>query len=77
MFDGLKKYLNFNTVWVKCGGFACNNVFQVRDSNEKPCIFICNSCEEKFNQGIVEYVHANTGKTKGNFHLTDGYSKGD
>jgi hypothetical protein len=75
MFDLLKRYLGAKTTWVKCGGFNCTNVFQVRDEEERPAIYICRSCEHRINDGIVAFVHAGSGKLKGNFHIIDGYSK--
>jgi hypothetical protein len=74
MFDLLKKYLGAKLIWVKCGGFRCNNVFQVRDDKGNPDIYICKPCQQKFDEGIIMFVHANSGKLKGNYHITDGYS---
>jgi hypothetical protein len=75
MFDMLKKYLGAKLTWVKCGGFKCTNVFQVKEGEGKPEIYICKSCQYRIDEGIVAFVHAGSGKLKGNFHIMDGYSK--
>jgi hypothetical protein len=57
----------------KCGGFACGKFFEVRGS-VVPDIPICPTCAARINEGIVRNLHAHTGKIKGGFHATDGYS---
>jgi hypothetical protein len=60
----------------KCGGFGCGKVFELtKPLNALPDILICPECEERFNRGITQWVHANSGRVGGNFHILDGYSK--
>lgn len=51
----------------------CNNVFYVAQGTALPDVPICPRCEKRFNRGIVETIHAHSGKTSGNFHIVDGY----
>jgi len=63
-------------VRAQCGGFNCRKIFEVQNPvYPLPDTLICPDCEARFNEGIVRFVHANSGRTKGGFHLTDGYSE--
>lgn len=60
----------------QCAGFTCKRIFEVKNPVfPLPEAIICPDCEVRFNEGIVQFVHANSGRTKGGFHLTDGYSE--
>lgn len=59
-----------------CGAFNCRRIFEAKNPvYPLPDTLICPQCEARFNEGIVQFVHANSGKTKGGYHLTDGYSE--
>lgn len=51
----------------------CNRVFEIPLNAVVPDIPICHSCEERFNRGIIETIHARSGKTTGSYHITEGY----
>lgn len=56
---------------VKCGGFGCHNLINVDFSRPQPDIHICRTCEKRFNQGIVQSVHAYTGRLTGSYNIFD------
>ena len=61
---------------VQCQAFNCSRIFELKNPHAVlPDVPVCPVCEQRFNQGIKEWVHSHTGKTKGNYHLIDGYSK--
>lgn len=63
-------------VRAQCAGLTCKRIFEVKNPvYPLPELLICSDCEERMNEGIVRFVHANSGRTKGGFHLTDGYTE--
>lgn len=54
-----------------CGGFGCKNLVPVDLSKAQPDIHICKRCESRINQGIVQSVHAYTGKLTGSYNIFD------
>ena len=49
----------------------CRNIFEVAPGAIVPDIPICPRCEQRFNQGIVEGVHAQTGRLTGGYNILD------
>lgn len=74
IFDEIRRVLGGKpALAVKCGGLGCPNYVEVGDGPQ-PDIHICKNCQNRMNEGIVQYLHAHTGKTRGGFHATDGYT---
>jgi hypothetical protein len=62
----------------QCGNMLCKRIFELKNPVfPLPEIVFCPPCTMRMNEGIQQWLHANTGKTKGNFHITEGYSRGD
>lgn len=60
----------------QCQAFNCGRIFEIKHPDRPlPEMLVCPTCEQRFNWGIKEWLHANTGQVEGNFHLIDGYSK--
>jgi hypothetical protein len=66
-----------NEILLKCSGFRCGKVFTMEASTRAlPEHPICPTCEERFNVGIQQWIHAHSGHTTGNYHLLDGWDRG-
>lgn len=72
MGNSLKNLFPGVSTVTQCGGFGCKNYIAVSEGRLKPEVLICAKCQERINQGIVEWVHANTGKIRGSYHIIDG-----
>lgn len=49
----------------------CRNVFEIPPGAVVPDIPICPICERRFNEGIVQGVHAHTGRLTGGYNIFD------